>query len=216
MLDANERLKYLSGAFGTGNLGRDGVNASFRCPKCLHKDKFKLIVRLDNEKWHCWVCGIKGGSVASLLAKHAKEYRSGWIQQFGTVEQKRFIDEPEEEAVRLLFFDCFGWSRNSLVCFIFFFLTNLDATGEPTQLVSSASASVSEKDSVPSGFEIGSSGAPSRTTTVDVVGLWANSGNVSASTVGAIGICPPPIGPVSWGFLTVVLTGPRFVSNTLL
>jgi len=99
MLDANERLKYLSGAFGTGNLGRDGVNASFRCPKCLHKDKFKLIVRLDNEKWHCWVCGIKGGSVASLLAKHAKEYRSGWIQQFGTVEQKRFIDETEEEAV---------------------------------------------------------------------------------------------------------------------
>lgn len=99
MLDANERLKYLSGALGTGHLSRDGLNASFRCPKCGQKDKFKLVVKLDDEKWHCWVCGIKGGSVASLLAKHAKEHRSGWIQRFGTVEQKKFIDEPEKEEI---------------------------------------------------------------------------------------------------------------------
>jgi len=102
MLDANERLKYLSTALGQGSLSRDGVNASFRCPKCAHKDKFKLVVKLDNEKWHCWVCGIKGGSVASLLSKHAKEYRSGWIQRFGTVEQKKFIDDiPEKEVLSL-------------------------------------------------------------------------------------------------------------------
>lgn len=97
MLDVNERFKYLAGALGTGHLSKDGFNASFKCPKCAHKDKFKLVVKLDNEKWHCWVCGIKGRSVTSLLSKHAKEHRSGWIQKFGTVEQKKFIDEPEKE-----------------------------------------------------------------------------------------------------------------------
>jgi DNA primase len=99
MIDAAERLRYLSSAIGTGYLAKDGVNASFKCPKCQHKDKYKLVVKLDDERWHCWVCGTKGRSVSSLLAKYAKESRSGWIQKFGSTEQKRFIDEPEKEEV---------------------------------------------------------------------------------------------------------------------
>jgi len=99
MIDAAERLRYLSSAIGTGYLSKDGVNASFKCPKCQHKDKHKLVVKLDDERWHCWVCGTKGRSVSSLLAKFAKESRSGWIQRFGSNEQKKFIDEPEKEEV---------------------------------------------------------------------------------------------------------------------
>jgi len=99
MIDAAERLRYLSSAIGMGYLSKDGVNASFKCPKCQHKDKHKLVVKLDDERWHCWVCGTKGRSVSSLLAKFAKESRSGWIQRFGSNEQKKFIDEPEKEEV---------------------------------------------------------------------------------------------------------------------
>ena len=103
MIDAVERLRYLSSALGTGYLSKEGLNASFKCPKCQHKDKHKLVVKLDDERWHCWVCGIKGRTVASLLGKHAKEARSGWIQRFGTNEQRRYIDEPakEEEVLEL-------------------------------------------------------------------------------------------------------------------
>lgn len=99
MIDAAERLRYLSSAIGAGYLSKDGVNASFRCPKCQHKDKYKLVVKLDDERWHCWVCGTKGRSISSLLGKYAKESRSGWIQKFGSTEQKKFIDEPEPEEV---------------------------------------------------------------------------------------------------------------------
>jgi len=97
MIDASERLRYLCSALGTGYLSKDGLNASFKCPKCQHKDKNKLIVKLDDERWHCWVCGIKGRAISSLLGKYAKETRAGWIQKFGTAEQKKYIDEPEKE-----------------------------------------------------------------------------------------------------------------------
>ena len=107
MIDANERLKYLSSALGTGYLSKDGLNASFKCPKCQHKDKHKLIVKLDDERWHCWVCGIKGRAISSLLGKHAKDARKGWIQRFGTVEQKKYIDEPEKEEEPLDLPDAF-------------------------------------------------------------------------------------------------------------
>ena len=102
MIDAVERLRYLSSALGTGYLGNDGLNASFRCPKCQHKDKNKLVIKLDDEKWHCWVCGIKGRKVSSLLFKYAKESLQGWLQKFATSEQRKFIDEPiKEEVVEL-------------------------------------------------------------------------------------------------------------------
>jgi len=103
MLDVVERLKFLSNAITPGFLARDGINAAFKCPKCQHKDKVKLIVKLDDEQWHCFVCGIRGRSITSLLAKYgSKGSRSEWIRQFGSVEQKKFIDEPEKEEVLTL------------------------------------------------------------------------------------------------------------------
>ena len=103
MIDVNERVKYLSGILGKGHLGKDGLNASFKCPKCAHKDKFKFIIKLDDERWHCWVCGLKGKTIAFLLKRFAKESRKELIQKFGTVEQKRYIDEPEKEEEKLDF-----------------------------------------------------------------------------------------------------------------
>jgi len=101
MIDVAERLRFLSNAIGQGHLAKDGINAVFKCPTCQHKDKLKLCVRLDTEMWHCWVCGSKGRSIASLLGKFAKNHRSAWIQRFGSVEQKKFLDEPVEEEKKV-------------------------------------------------------------------------------------------------------------------
>jgi len=103
MIDIAERLKFLSNSFGKGHLARDGSNAAFKCPKCQHKEKKKLMVKLDDELWHCFVCGIRGRSITSLLSKHgAKGSRGEWIRLFGSEEQKKFIDEPEKEEVLAL------------------------------------------------------------------------------------------------------------------
>ena len=58
-------------AFGSGILSRDGVNYAIRCPACndSRKGKKKLIVRLDDTRYHCWVCGLKGSSIKSLVTK---------------------------------------------------------------------------------------------------------------------------------------------------
>jgi DNA primase len=101
MIDANDRLKFLSGVLGTGYLGKDGLNASFKCPKCSNSEKFKFVIKLDDEKWHCWVCGLKGRKISSLLKRFSKESVRKWIELFGTVEQKKYIDDPQEEEEKL-------------------------------------------------------------------------------------------------------------------
>jgi len=61
----------LDKAFGKGVLSRDGVNYELRCPVCndARKEKKKLIVRLDDARYHCWVCETKGSNIIFLLRK---------------------------------------------------------------------------------------------------------------------------------------------------
>lgn len=101
MLDIQERISFLNKVLGKYSISNDGVNVYFRCPKCQHKDKLKLAIKIDNEAWHCWVCGIKGRSIQSLLKKYFNDSRKDWVLRFGSVEQKKFIDEPEKQQETL-------------------------------------------------------------------------------------------------------------------
>ena len=62
----------LDKAFGRGLLSRDGVNYALRCPACAdpRAEKKKLIVRLDDGRFHCWVCGTKGSNIVAFIARH--------------------------------------------------------------------------------------------------------------------------------------------------
>jgi len=105
MISLNERLQLLQRAFGRCILGKDGVNASMRCvnPECGSRgdpSKLKLIIRLDTEQYHCWVCGMKGGKVYSLFSKYAPAYAQDARSLFrGAVEKSE--EKDKQPAVEL-------------------------------------------------------------------------------------------------------------------
>lgn len=74
MVKSIEIKRIIDDAFGSGVLSRDGINYAISCPLCKddRKDKRKLIIRLDDGRYHCWVCGLRGKSVRSLLSKLGK------------------------------------------------------------------------------------------------------------------------------------------------
>ena len=58
-------------AFGKGVFARDGINYAVRCPVCkdAREVKKKMVIRLDDGRYHCWVCGSKGTNVSKLISK---------------------------------------------------------------------------------------------------------------------------------------------------
>lgn len=60
----------LRSAFGPGYVSRDGINVAVSCPECdPNKTKKKLSVRLDDYRYHCWVCGLKGKNVWRYISR---------------------------------------------------------------------------------------------------------------------------------------------------
>ena len=94
MRTATDLKIILDTAFGTGVLSRDGINYSVRCPTCKdsRREKRKLVVRLDDARYHCWVCGIKGTNVKRLVSK----YRPDLVDKIENVRFKK--DEKQIEV----------------------------------------------------------------------------------------------------------------------
>jgi len=68
--------KFLDDLYKPGDKPDSKGNASYYCPFCNHHKK-KLVINLDPkntnfQKYHCWVCNAKGGSIFSLLKRTNK------------------------------------------------------------------------------------------------------------------------------------------------
>jgi len=65
------KLRFLSMTLGTPQKSGDGINYAFKCPSCNKQsgNKKKLVIRLDNDHFHCWVCDFRGRSIQSILKK---------------------------------------------------------------------------------------------------------------------------------------------------
>jgi len=91
----------LDRAFGKGSLSRDGVNYALHCPACndSRKEKKKLTVRLDDARYHCWVCETKGSNVKFLIKKH----RPDLIDPSDKINlnKRNVIEETDEILVKL-------------------------------------------------------------------------------------------------------------------
>lgn len=60
----------IASSFGSFGISRDGINVSVSCPDCdPTKKKKKLSIRLDDFRYHCWVCGIKGKSIWRYISR---------------------------------------------------------------------------------------------------------------------------------------------------
>jgi len=87
MYSSAEKIQFLVKAFGTSIIGSDKKNVAVSCPACSgnNKNKKKLAIRVDNDHYQCWVCGIKGRNLVSLLRKYAPgcldEYREKYLDK---------------------------------------------------------------------------------------------------------------------------------------
>lgn len=66
-LQSQKVITLLNAYLGQGSLHRKG-EASYYCPSCNHYKK-KLQVNLVTQRWHCWVCGMKGNGLFNLFRK---------------------------------------------------------------------------------------------------------------------------------------------------
>ena len=89
----------LDRAFGKGLLSRDGINYALCCPACddSRRDKKKLIVRLDDGRYHCWVCDAKGSNIFWLISK----FRSDLLSDRDRIDFRKFHGEPAEELPKI-------------------------------------------------------------------------------------------------------------------
>jgi DNA primase len=96
-----KRIRVIKDAFGDISLDRDAVNVAICCVnnKCStygKKHKKKLCLRVDNEFYHCWVCGYRGKGLSYFFKKHAPRYSTYADEIF----QKR-IEKKEAEQERI-------------------------------------------------------------------------------------------------------------------
>jgi len=79
-------------AFGKGVFSRDGINYAVRCPVCKdsREEKKKMVIRLDDGRYHCWVCGAKGTNVRKLIVKIRPDVLSG-------IGNLRLVKRSEED-----------------------------------------------------------------------------------------------------------------------
>lgn len=93
-----KRVKLIQRAFGTSLVDRDGLNVSVCCvnKSCSsfgREAKKKLILRVDNEFYHCWICGLRGRGLAYFFSKYKPNFAASAKELF---EKK--VSEAEKEA----------------------------------------------------------------------------------------------------------------------
>lgn len=100
MLSRSGKIDALRKALGTIHQSADRVNVACHCPDpscptASQKKKLKLAVRLDDGRYHCWVCGTKGGNVARLVRRFCRDGVDDVLRAF-PLTQRKFADDIVE------------------------------------------------------------------------------------------------------------------------
>lgn len=99
---STEKILFLRGIFRDIQVSRDGNDVAVPCPNCKTDDKKKLSVNITTWKYHCWVCGIKGGNLRSVFKQYyTPEVNAAFKTQFGISEEDSADDVPLAEIVTL-------------------------------------------------------------------------------------------------------------------
>ena len=92
-----KRLNLIEKACGLSRRSKDGININIQCPFCNKKNgKTKLVIRVDNPVYHCWVCNKSGKDVTYLFSRFFKRYLSEAKTVF--TSKKIVLDEEDQKA----------------------------------------------------------------------------------------------------------------------
>ncbi len=96
-----KRIKLIRDAFGEVSIDRDGVNVAISCvnKKCStysKNHKKKLCLRVDNEFYHCWSCGMKGKGLARFFKSYKPRYAANAQELF-----EKFVKEKQEVVEKI-------------------------------------------------------------------------------------------------------------------
>jgi DNA primase len=94
-----DKISLLTRSFGSIEVCRDDTNVTALCPICAKQgsSKKKLSIRLDDGRYHCWVCGSKGRSVIQLIKKYHPSFVDE-AKKYFKIKGKEFDLFGEEEA----------------------------------------------------------------------------------------------------------------------
>jgi len=102
-VSVGERISLIESIFGKGKTDRTKTNIAVKCPNCENngknvKHKRKLIIRVDNDICHCWVCGWKSRSVLPLIKRFGS--RSQFEEYRESVSVCVNIDDQELSKIK--------------------------------------------------------------------------------------------------------------------
>lgn len=104
LITQTQVISILEKIFGEGKLSNAGQNLSVVCPKCKKEkgrsySKKKLVIRTDNLVCHCWVCGHKARTPASLVKTFFPGSFKEYLDNFSS--GKKFLDIENLEEFSL-------------------------------------------------------------------------------------------------------------------
>jgi DNA primase len=102
MVITSEKVNFIRKVFGSCVLSRDNINVSVRCPECAKDSgKKKLVIRIDDDRYHCWVCDIKGRNLSFLIRKVAPHLLSEYEKISRHAGRRENTDTEEELAEKI-------------------------------------------------------------------------------------------------------------------
>lgn len=107
VISLNEKLKFIEGVFGKGNLARNSLNFDIRCPipTCdsrRDRGKTKLSIKTEDFRNHCWVCGWTAHTLAPLIKKYGtQEQLADYCTRIHPASLRYLSDKSERPIVRL-------------------------------------------------------------------------------------------------------------------
>jgi len=104
MFSVSDKISFLNRVFGTCVIGNDGLNVAVCCPNrsCGSYGtsiKKKLVIRVDTDSHHCWVCDIKGRDLNSILRRYFPQYINEYNEKFRKKSKNLTIDIQDEPEI---------------------------------------------------------------------------------------------------------------------
>ena len=95
-----KRFKLIEKACGHTRRSKDGINISIECPFCnKNNGKTKLVIRVDNPVYHCWVCEKSGKDVTYLFSRFFKRFLDEAKSLFKS--KKITLEDGEKEVAEI-------------------------------------------------------------------------------------------------------------------